>query len=126
MTIAGIYCGIVLILIGVAGYVYGMSTGHASVTALIPAAFGLVIALLSAVGRANESIRVHMMHMAVLIGLIGLVIPAYRLLSNLGDLSLSAAVVSQLAMAIVCFLFVIASVQSFINARRNRTDDLQA
>jgi hypothetical protein len=65
-----------------------------------------------------------MMHIAVLIALIGLVIPAYRLLANLNDLSLTAAVVSQLAMAIVCLIFVIASVQSFVSARRNRiTDD---
>jgi Kef-type K+ transport system membrane component KefB len=120
MTITGIYCGIVLILIGVAGYGYGLSTGHASPTALIPAAFGLLIALLSAIGRAKESLRMHMMHVAVLIGLIGLVIPAYRVLSNIGSISLSAAVISQLAMAVVCLIFVILCVQSFINARRER------
>ena len=107
MTITGIYSGIVLILIGVAGYVYGMSSGHASPTALIPAAFGILIAIFSAIGRAKENLRMHMMHVAVLIGLIGLIIPAYRLLSNLGNLSLTAAVVSQLAMVIVCLIFVI-------------------
>ena len=120
MTITGIYSGIVLILIGVAGYGYGLSTGHASPTALIPAAFGLLIALLSAIGRAKESLRMHMMHVAVLIGLIGLVIPAYRVLSNIGNISLSAAVISQLAMAVVCLIFVILCIQSFVNARRDR------
>jgi Kef-type K+ transport system membrane component KefB len=123
MTITGIYCGIVLILIGVAGYVYGMSSGHASPTALIPAAFGILIAIFSAIGRAKENLRMHMMHVAVLIGLIGLIIPAYRLLSNVGNLSLTAAVISQLAMVIVCLIFVILSVQSFLNARKDRVND---
>ena len=104
MTITGIYCGIVLILIGVAGYVYGLSIGHASPTALIPAAFGLLIAVLSAIGKARESLRMHMMHVAVLLGLVGLVIPAYRVLSNIRGISLSAAVVSQTAMAVVCLI----------------------
>jgi len=120
MTITGIYCGIVLILIGVAGYVYGLSIGHASPTALIPAAFGLLIALFSAIGRAKESLRMHMMHVAVLIGLIGLIIPAYRVLSKISNISLSAAVVTQVAMAVVCLIFVILCVQSFISARRDR------
>jgi hypothetical protein len=120
MTITGIYCGIVLILIGVAGYFYGLSIGHASPTALIPAAFGLLIALFSAIGRAKESLRMHMMHVAVLIGLIGLIIPAYRVLSKISSISLSAAVVTQVAMAVVCLIFVILCVQSFISARRDR------
>jgi hypothetical protein len=122
MTITGIYCGIVLILIGVAGYGYGLSIGHASPTALIPAAFGLVIALFSAIGRAKENLRMHMMHVAVLIGLIGLIIPAYRVLSKISSISLSAAVVTQVAMAVVCLIFVILCVQSFISARRNRVN----
>ena len=122
MTITGIYCGIVLILIGVAGYGYGLSIGHASPTALIPAAFGLLIALFSAIGRAKESLRMHMMHVAVLIGLIGLIIPAYRVLSKISSISLSAAVVTQVAMAVVCLIFVILCVQSFISARRDRVN----
>ena len=111
-----------LILIGVAGYGYGLSIGHASPTALIPAAFGLLIALFSAIGRANENLRMHMMHVAVLIGLIGLIIPAYRVLSKISSISLSAAVVTQVAMAVVCLIFVILCVQSFINARRDRVN----
>jgi hypothetical protein len=122
MTITGIYCGIVLILIGVAGYGYGLSIGHASPTALIPAAFGLLIALFSAIGRAKESLRMHMMHVAVLIGLIGLIIPAYRVLSKISSISLSAAVITQVAMAVVCLIFVILCVQSFISARRDRVN----
>lgn len=119
MPSTAIGCGLSLILIGIAGYVWGMLGGNASVTALIPAFFGIVIALLGAVAKSNEGLRKHLMHAAVLVGLIGFIIPAYRLLSNLGGISLKPAVVSQLAMALICFLFVILCVQSFVNARRS-------
>ncbi|HEY0459407.1 MAG TPA: hypothetical protein VGC97_09745 [Pyrinomonadaceae bacterium] len=119
MPTTAIGCGLSLILVGIAGYVYGIWGGNASVTALIPAFFGLVIALLGAFAKSNENLRKHLMHAAVLVGLLGFIIPAFRLLSKLGDLTLSAAVVSQLAMALICLIFVILCVQSFVNARRS-------
>jgi len=120
MTTAGIFIGAILILIGAAGYIYGMNEGHASPTALIPAAFGLAIAILCIIGRANENIRRHVMHVAVLIGLIGFILPLGRLILNYEKFSLTAATISQLAMAIVCLLFVLGGVQSFVSARRGR------
>ena len=122
MTIVGIYCGIVLILIGVAGYAYGVNTGHASPTALIPAVFGLVIGVLSLIGRAKESLRKHVMHVAVLFGLLGFILPTGRLLVNYSTFTLGAAAISQIAMAVVCLIFVILAVNSFIAARRNTPD----
>ena len=119
MPTTAIGCGLSLILVGIAGYVYGIWGGNASPTALIPAAFGLVIALLGAFAKSNENLRKHLMHAAVLVGLLGFIIPAFRLLSKLGDLTLSAANVSQLAMALICLIFVILCVQSFVNARRS-------
>ena len=118
MAITAIYCGLLLILVGVAGYVYGMSIGHASPTALIPAAFGVLLAILGFVARAKEELRKHIMHVAVLVGLIGFVIPAGRLLINYSTFTWSAAAISQLAMAAICLVFVILSVKSFIDARR--------
>lgn len=109
-----------LILIGVVGYVHGVMNDKASVTALIPAFFGIVIALLGVVARSKESLRMHIMHAAVLLGLIGFLLPLGRVLSKLGDITLSAAVISQLAMSAVCLVFVILAVRSFIEARRNR------
>ena len=119
MPSTAIGCGLALILIGIAGYAWGMIGGGASITALIPAFFGLVIALLGAFAKSNENLRKHLMHAAVLIALIGFIIPAYRLLSKLGDLSLTVAVASQALMALFCLIFVILSIQSFINARRS-------
>jgi len=119
MPSTAIGCGLSLILIGIAGYVWGMLGGNASITALIPAFFGIVIALLGAFAKSNENLRKHLMHAAVLVGLIGFLIPAIRLLMKLSSLSFSAAVASQLAMALICFIFVILCVQSFVNARRS-------
>jgi preprotein translocase subunit Sss1 len=121
MPSTAIACGILLILIGVIGYVYGLMNGNASLTALIPAAFGLLLAILGAAARAKENLRMHIMHAAVLVGLIGFLIPTARVISNLGNITLSAAVVSQIAMALVCLIFVLLCIKSFTDARRSRT-----
>ena len=120
MPSTAIGCGLSLILVGIAGYVWGMMGGNASFTALIPAIFGLVIAILGAFAKSNESLRKHLMHAALLIALIGFVIPAFRLLSKFSSLSLSPAVVAQAAMALICLMFLILGIQSFVNARRLR------
>jgi|SRR5215203_114091 len=119
MPSTAIGCGLALILVGIAGYVWGLVGDRASITALIPAVFGLVITLLGAFARSNENLRKHLMHGALLVALIGFVIPAYRLLSMGGSLSLTPAVVSQAAMALLCLIFIILGIQSFVNARRS-------
>ncbi len=119
MPSTAIGCGLALILLGIAGYVWGRLDGNASLTALIPAIFGLVIALLGAFASSNEKLRKHLMHVAMLVGLIGFVIPAYRLLSNLGGLSFSPGTVANALMALFCLIFVVMGIQSFINARRS-------
>ena len=143
MPSTAIVSGILLILLGIVGYVFGLIDGHASLTALIPAAFGILFIILGAAARAKENLRMHLMHAAVLLGIIGFVIPAWRVVSNfisafnavappinstesagIGATSgkiLSLAIVSQIAMALICLVFVVLSVKSFIDARRNRT-----
>jgi hypothetical protein len=118
MTGIAIVCGVLLILLGAAGYGYGLTSGHASLTALIPAAFGIVIAVFGYVGRLRESLRMHAMHVAVIFGLAGFIIPVYRLISNYTTVTMSAAAVSQMVMALICLVFVILSIKSFIDARR--------
>ena len=120
MPSTSIACGTLLILIGVLGYVNGVMTNHASITALIPAAFGLLLFLLGVFARRSEGLRKHLMHAAVIVALLGFIATAGRLLSKLGELSYSAAVVSQVSMALVCLLFVILAVKSFMDARRER------
>ena|SRR5687767_3877611 len=119
MPTYAIWFGRLLVAVGIIGYGYGMFIGNASLTALIPAAFGIVLMLLGHLAVAKEPLRKHLMHAAVLIALIGFILPAARLVPRAGDLTLSAAVISQLAMALLCLLFVIFAVRSFISARRS-------
>ena len=120
MPSTSIISGVLLILIGIAGYVFSLIDGNTSVTALIPAAFGLLLVILGFVAKSNENLRKHLMHAAVLVGLLGFLIPTIRLVSQASNIKVSLAVLSQAAMALVCLFFVILSVQSFVNARRNR------
>ncbi len=117
MPFTSIIVGLLLIAIGVVGYIHGMMNEKASVTALIPAFFGIVIALLGIAANAKESLRKHLMHAAVVVGLIGFIVPFGRVMSKISEFSLSAAVISQLAMAAVCLVFVVLAVRSFIAAR---------
>jgi hypothetical protein len=112
--------GVALIILGLAGY---FLTGAASLTALIPAAFGIVIVLAGLIGR-DERRRKHAIHVAVVVALLGL-LGSVRGLLQIGDVfagtaARPAAVVSQAVMAVLTLGYVILAVRSFIAARRSR------
>jgi ascorbate-specific PTS system EIIC-type component UlaA len=115
-----IVSGILLILIGIAGYIFSIFDGNTSLTALIPAAFGFLLVILGIIATSSEDLRKHLMHTAVIVGVIGFLIPTARLISQMNNLKISLAVLSQALMALVCLFYVILSIQSFVNARRNR------
>ncbi len=120
MPSTSITFGGLLILIGIIGYAYGMRDGSASLTAFIPSVFGIILVALGAAARSSENMRKHLMHAAVIVALLGFIIPLARLLPKFSELVLSAAVLAQITMSLVCLVFVILSVRSFIDARRNR------
>ena len=119
MPFTAILFGALLVLTGIIGYIHGVLNDKASLTAFIPAAFGFLISIFGLAAQARESLRKHMMHGAVVVGLLGFLVPAGRLASKYSELTLSAAVVSQLVMALLCLVFVVVCVRSFIAARRN-------
>lgn len=111
--------GLVLIVLGLGSY---LGTGRASVTALIPAFFGLPLLLLGLVAL-KERMRTIAMIIAVVIGLLGFAgtvsgLMKLPVLLAGGELDRPAAVAVQAAMAIVCFVFVLLSVWFFINTFR--------
>lgn len=120
MPATAILCGVVLIILGIVGYVIAVMNDNASFTALIPAVFGIVLAGLGAISQAKENLRKHMMHVAVIIALLGFIATAGRLISRLSQLTASAAVISQAIMAVVCLILVVLAIRSFAAARRNR------
>lgn len=109
--------GSILVLLGVAGYV---ATEAISWTALIPAFFGAALILLGVLAR-QDKMRKHAMHAAVLVGLVGLIVPAVRVAGALANGTGSGlAFWMQAATAVVCGVFVALCVKSFIDARRKR------
>ena len=119
MSGISIVAGLLLVVIGSTGFIYGMNAGTASVTALIPAFFGIVMIACGAIAMVADGMRKHLMHLAVVVALLGFILTAGRLVmkATTGGLEASAAVVSQGAMALVCLLFVVLAVRSFAAAR---------
>lgn len=121
MANVAIWFGLVLILLGVGGFA---ATGGHSPTALIPAAFGLALAVTGFLAR-NPERRKLMMHIAVTIGLLGFLGSARGLMKITAVLAgepveRKAAVIAQSIMALWCLLFTYLCVRSFVSARRSR------
>ena len=124
MPSTAILSGLLLILVGIAGFGFSVFDGTNAPTALIPAAFGLILAILGFAAKSKENLRMHLMHAAVLVGLAGFIIPLTRLIPQMSEIKVSLAVLSQAAMSVICLVFVILCVKSFIDARRNRITEL--
>ncbi len=119
MPSTAILFGRLLILVGIIGYGYGMYNGNPSLTALIPAAFGLILMILGHLAVSKDNLRKHLMHVAVIVGLVGFLMPIGRIFSKISDFSLNFGTSMLLAMAILCLLFVVLCVKSFIAARKS-------
>jgi len=113
--------GLLLMVVGVGGYVM---TGMASPTALIPAAFGLVISMLGFYARHEDNRRTAM-HLAMGIALVGVLGSISGLLSipalvSGGDVAMPAAVVSRSAMAVILLVYLAMGFNGFRAARKRR------
>ena len=113
---------ILLVLLGAGGY---FGTGRTSVTALIPAFFGVPF-LLSGLVALKDGLRMHAMHAASLLALLGVAGALFRPAKALaaGALEFNTAVASQLTMAVLCAVFLALCIKSFVDARHR--EDLQA
>lgn len=115
--------GVVLVLIGIAGFV---ATGHTHYTALIPSWIGVILAVCGVLSMTEDAKRRKLwMHIAVTVGLIGFVT---TLLGAVQTVQLAAGrafeypikIEEKGATCLVCFIFVAFCVRSFIQARRER------
>jgi hypothetical protein len=123
MTKLTIGFGILLILLGIIGFV---ATGSAHPTALIPAILGLFFILFGVMASSNDSKkRMLWMHISVTVALIAFIgtIPA-----DIQTLQLSrgayfahpAAIEEKGVLSLLCLIYVLFCVRSFIAARRAR------
>jgi hypothetical protein len=109
--------GILLVVLGLVSYVV---TGRTSITALIPAFVGAVFLLLAIAAR-NPGARKHVMHAAVALALVGAIGTLGRIIPAIGAGTLGRpAVLAQIAMTVILFVYVALGVRSFIEARRAR------
>ncbi len=121
--------GVLLILLGAGAY---LVTGRQSVTALIPAFFGVVLTGVGALAQAKPGIRMHIMHAAVLLGLLGFfgsiggAIKLVKWLVGGEEPTRPPAVIVQAIMAAMMVAFVALCVKSFIDARKARKAALPA
>jgi hypothetical protein len=91
---------------------------------LIPTAFGLAFLVLGVLAR-DENKRKHVMHAAAAISLFGAAFTVGGLVkafSMLGGATVERpqAVIAQALMAVLCLVFLVFAVRSFIRARRDR------
>lgn len=119
MPTLAIVFGLILDAMGLASYLF---TGSKSVTALIPAFLGTAILLSGIVGAAFHKARMHVMHLAALVGLLGTLGGLGMGLPKLGALIAGTAerptaVAMQIAMGLVCLVFLGLCVKSFVDAR---------
>lgn len=113
--------GGLLIVVGLAAY---FGAGRTSITAMIPAFFGVPILLLGVLAF-RDGMRKHAMHGAAGLALLGLLgsiggLPKLFALLSGGAVARPTAAVVQSIMAVLCVAFLALAIRSFIAARRER------
>ena len=121
MPAVTIAVGAVLVVLGLAGF-YG--TGATHYTALIPAGFGLAFLALGLLALKG-ALRMFAMHVAAMLGLLGSAFTVKGLWSlpallSGGAVDRPGAVIAKSVMAVVCAVYFILCVTSFVTARLRR------
>jgi uncharacterized membrane protein len=115
--------GVIFIILGLVAY-FGISSE--SITALIPAFLGLPMLILGWVAQ-NEKYLKHAMHGAAVLALLGFggtvggLIKFFRMIGG-EQFERGSAITVQAIMALLCLIFLIFAVRSFIDARRNKKE----
>lgn len=108
-----------MVMLGIIGWVV---TGAQHVTALIPCIFGILYFLFAILGR-KETRRMHAMHGAAVIALLGTLATARSIAQAAAWAggtapTRPAAVITQMIMCILSIYYLVEAVKSFVAARR--------
>jgi len=121
MPTLSIIFGIILITMGLFGY-FGL--GSQSITALIPAFLGLPVTILGVIGLKEKYLKLtmHINSVLMLLGFLGTVGGLIKFFKMLGGAQLERpeAVIVQAIMSVLCLVFLIFAVKSFIDAKKNK------
>jgi len=120
MPLTSLLAGILLLILGVVGYT--LSDAEHPVTALIPAGWGILLAICGGIAMAAPAARKHAMHAVAGVALLGLLLAGGRLIMVLMDdkPDTSLGVASLALMSAINGVVLVLCVRSFIAARRNR------
>ena len=122
MPIVGIMQGFFLIVIGIIFYLF--PEDKQSVTALIPSFIGLGLLIPGYLAYTNENMKIHAMHAAVLVSLIGTLGGAMGLPDMIaGDFN--RPTIARLLLLIFCGEYMIFSIMSFRAARIKREQEVE-
>jgi hypothetical protein len=108
--------GVLLVALGAGNY-FGAETR--SWTMWFPALFGLLLFACGVVALW-ASYRKHAMHVAAIVGMVGLLVTLSSLIHLLSKIFSDWSMLLNSAMALLCGLFVALALKSFIDARRAR------
>ena len=120
--------GIVLVIVGFLGAYLASIEGAKAGTALIPAYFGAPLVILGVLGFTDK-LRMHVMHAAVLIALIGFAVPGFMVFKTFlaeGPPARPLAFAMQGIMAVTCAGYVFLAIKSFLAARKARAASADA
>lgn len=114
--------GALLIALGGASY---LASEPKAVTALIPSFFGVIMLILGWIASRSAAANKHAMHVAAVLNLLGAGAGLYRGIPNIikymgGDSTAWLKAISQGGMGLLCLVFLVLCIRSFINVRRNR------
>jgi hypothetical protein len=120
--LVSIVLGVALVVVGVGAYVL---SDFASITALIPAIFGVLIAIMGVVGNrrtGRERLAAYGIGLLAVLGVLGSTrgIPDMIALVTGGAVESTIAAVSQAAMIVVCLVLLVTVIQ-FIRESRTTT-----
>ena len=116
------WTGISLFILGIIGF---LVTGSQSFTALIPSVFGLLIFIcaLIAAKENRRKIAMHIAQILALLGFLGSVSGLVKLIMYVfgsGMLERPSAVIAQTIMALICLIYLILGIRTFLNARKSK------
>jgi len=123
-----LFIAFLLVLTGVGGFMLGhpdAGATHVSYTALIPAWVGLTLGILGVLAF-NDGIRKHVMHAAAMVGLLAAGGDGFQLIKTINNTATAPDVrnlkiVSMSITLVLCVVFLVLCIRSFIAARRART-----
>jgi len=123
MAKISIVFGIILMILGLVSY-FGISSE--SITALIPAFLGVPVLILGFISLKEKYLK-HSMHAAAVLMLLGFggtvsgLIKFFRMLG--GEIFERPSAISiQAIMAVICLIFLVLAINSFIDTRRGKSE----